>query len=106
MVAVIDPPIQHMTLSNIKWDTFERIVDDIDERHYRVAYLDGDLEITTISLEHENNGEWIGRLIFFVALEFHAPLFSGGSTTLKSAIRKAGLEPRVLVPQHHVGLVA
>ncbi len=47
----------------------------------------------TLSFGHEHAGTWIGRLIFFLALELNVPVCSGGSTTLKQALRRKGLEP-------------
>src|ERR1700730_1495104 len=93
MVAVSEKQPQHMVLSGITWNTFERILDEMGERHFRVTYDNGDLEFRTLSYEHENYGSWIARLIFFVALEFHVPIASGGSTTLKRSLRRKGLEP-------------
>ena len=93
MLAVIDHPPEHMVLRNISWDAFERILDDIGETHHRVTYQDGDLEFMTISFEHEHYGEWIARLISFLAFELKIRLCSGGSTTLKMALKKVGLEP-------------
>jgi Uma2 family endonuclease len=93
MVVRVKEQTQHMIFSNISWDTFERFLDDMGETHLRAAYLDGDLEFMTISLEHDSYGEWLGRLIFFVALEMKLPIRSGGSTTLKQALRKVALEP-------------
>lgn len=93
MVAILEPPQEHMVLRNISWDAFERILDDIGETHHRVTYQDGDLEFMTTSLEHDSFGRWIGRLIFFVALEMKLSIKTGGSTTLKKALMKVGLEP-------------
>src|SRR6478735_2741975 len=93
MVAVIETPQEHMVFHNISWDAFERILEDIGETHHRVTYQDGDLEFMTTSLEHDSFGRWIGRLIFFVALEMKLPIKTGGSTTLKKALMKVGLEP-------------
>jgi len=93
MVAIIESPPEHMVLRNISWEAFERILEDIGETHHRLTYQDGDLEFMTISLEHDSYGRWIGRLIFFVAFEMKLALRTGGSTTLKKALRKVGLEP-------------
>jgi Uma2 family endonuclease len=93
MAAVIDTPTEHMVLRNISWEAFERILDDIGETHHRVTYQDGDLEFMTISFEHEHYGEWLARLISFLAFELKIRLCSGGSTTLKMALEKVGLEP-------------
>lgn len=93
MVAVIERPLEHMVLPHITWETFERILEEVGETHYRVTYQDGKLEFMTISFEQDNIGRWIGRLIFFIALELKMPLCSGGSTTLKESLRTVGLEP-------------
>jgi Uma2 family endonuclease len=93
MVAVVENPPEHMVLRNISWEAFERILDDIGETHHRVTYLDGDLEFMTISFEYEHFGEWMSKLILFIAIELKLSLCSGGSTTLKKALAKVGLEP-------------
>jgi len=93
MEAILDRPLGHMVFSEVSWDSFETILDKIGERHYRMAYDDGDLEFMTTSYEHDHYGTWIGRLIFFVAMELGMPIASGGSTTLKKRLRKKGLEP-------------
>src|SRR5262245_16720610 len=93
MVVHVQEPLRHMVFRNIRWDTFERFLDDMGEAHLRAAYINGDVEFITISLEHDSYGRWIGRLIFFVALEMKIPIRSGGSTTLKELLREAALEP-------------
>ena len=92
MVAVRDKSQQHMVLSGISWRTFERILDDIGERHLRVAYDNGELEFMTLSFEHESYSRGIYRLIFLAALVLNIPIASGGSTTLKRSLRSKGLE--------------
>ena len=92
MTPVRNVTNQQMLLSGISWGTFERILDEIGERHLRVTYDNGELEFMTLSFEHENYSRWISRLIFFVALEWNVPLASGGSTTLKRSLRRKGLE--------------
>ena len=93
MITVGEPPLERLLLSNISWQTYEALLSEIGESHYRLTYDDGDLEIMTLSFGHENISRWIGRLIFFLALELNLPLCSGGSTTLKQGLRKKGLEP-------------
>ena len=93
MVVRQERQLQQFVLHNISWETYEKILDEIGETHNRVTYDNGDLEFMTLSLEHENYGEWLGRLIFFIALELKLPLFSGGSVTLKKSLRKVGIEP-------------
>lgn len=82
-----------MLLSNISWETYERLLQEMGETHYRVTFDEGELEVMTLSLGHENWGEWIGHLILIVAMELDVALLSGGSTTLKKSLRRKGLEP-------------
>jgi Uma2 family endonuclease len=93
MVATRDRPEQRVVLHNISWPAYEALLRDVGTSHIRLTYDQGDLEIMTLSFGHENAGEWLGRLIFFLALELQMALCSGGSTTLKAALRLKGLEP-------------
>lgn len=92
-VADVEEQRQHMVFSHVSWETFEKLLDEMGAVHRRAAYHNGDLEFMTVSLKHDRYGRWIGRLIFFVALEMKIPLCTGGSTTLKNALLEAGLEP-------------
>ena len=92
-IAEVEEQLQHMVLSHVSWGTFEKLLDEIGEVHRRAAYYHGDLELMTVSFEHDRYSRWIGLLIFFVALEMKIPLCSGGSTTLKNTLLEAGLEP-------------
>src|SRR5688500_20354007 len=92
MIAFHRPTEQHILLHNISWSGYETILREIGENRVRVTYDEGDLEIMTLSFGHENAGEWIGRLVFFLALELKIPLCSGGGMTLKKALRTKGLE--------------
>jgi Uma2 family endonuclease len=93
MIAVSEDVPQRVLLNNISWETYESLLREVGESHVRLTYDEGALEIMTRSFGHENAGEWIGRLIFFLALEMNVPLRSGGSTTLKKFLRRKGLEP-------------
>lgn len=92
MITTLERPEQRIVLHNIGWRTYETLLADAGESHVRFTFDDGDLEIMTLSYEHENAGEWIGRLIAFLALELDIEIASGGSTTLRSALRRKGLE--------------
>ena len=54
MVAVIEPPLEHIVLPHISWETFERILDEIGRDAYRVTYQGGSLELMTIDFEHDH----------------------------------------------------
>jgi Uma2 family endonuclease len=59
----------------------------------RMAYLEGALEITTPSKDHERIKSYIGRLVETYALERGIDLSPYGAWTLKSAPKASGLEP-------------
>ncbi len=93
MIAVPQRAEQLFVLHSVSWEGYETLLREVGDRHLRMTYDDGDLELMTLSFGHENAGEWIGRLIFFLAVQWSVPVCSGGSTTLKKAIRRKGLEP-------------
>ena len=93
MAATTEPPLEHIVIPHISWDTFERILDEIGKARFRIGYLDGNLEMMKVNFEHNHVSQMIGRLIFIAAFELNTPLCSGGSTTLKEPRRKVGIEP-------------
>ena len=93
MVATLSKLEQRIVLHNVSWQGYETLLREIGECQVRMTYDEGDLEIMTLSFGHENAGEWLGQLIFFLALELKIPICSGGSTTLKKSLRRKGLEP-------------
>jgi len=94
MIASIEPTTERVLLHNVSWQTYESLLADAyaDHSHVRFTYDDGDLEIMTLSFGHENAGRWILRLIALLTLELDIPMCGGGSTTLRSSLRKKGLE--------------
>lgn len=81
-------------LSNISWQTFERLLADLGEnRCARLAYNDGVLEIMTPLGSHENNNRFIESLIGAIADELNLNLKRFGSLTLKREKRQKGGEP-------------
>jgi Uma2 family endonuclease len=91
--AVRIPTSQYMLLDNIGWDTYEALLRAAGERHVRMTYDDGDLEVMTLSLGHERFGELLASFVLILAMELSLPFASGGSTTLRRRIKRKGLEP-------------
>jgi Uma2 family endonuclease len=87
------PTSQYMFLENISWDTYESLLRAAGERHVRMTYDDGDLEVMTLSLGHERFGELLASFVLILAMELSLPFASGGSTTLRRRIKRKGLEP-------------
>jgi Uma2 family endonuclease len=80
-------------LDNISWETYDRLLREVGQRHIRLTYDEGELEIMTLSFAHEQYGEFLASLLMLVALELSVPMRSGGSTTLRRKIKRKGLEP-------------
>jgi Uma2 family endonuclease len=89
--ALAEPRIP---LHGVSWDQYEAMVTAVGSRpRLRMTYLEGLLEIMTISAEHEMLKKMIARLIEPYALEKEIDLFSCGSATYRSAAAARGLEP-------------
>jgi Uma2 family endonuclease len=84
---------QRFLLHGINWRSYQLLGEALLNRHIRITYDRGDLEMMTVSREHERNKRFVGRLIeeFTVALDI--PIQSAGSTTWQREDLERGLEP-------------
>ncbi|MBD1808743.1 Uma2 family endonuclease [Microcoleus sp. FACHB-SPT15] len=88
------PPGQRVLLSNVSWQEFEAILEDLGEhRSSRVAYDNGTLEIMTPLPEHETNKVLIGDLVKILLEELDIEFWPLGSTTFKNEEMVKGIEP-------------
>ncbi|HEV8544615.1 MAG TPA: Uma2 family endonuclease [Verrucomicrobiae bacterium] len=66
----------------------------------RLYYLDGDLEITSTSDEHERIKTWVGGFLEDCFIEEEFDIVTRGQATMRAALKKAGAEPdESLVPR-------
>jgi Uma2 family endonuclease len=79
-------------LSNIDWATFEDLARS-DRAGARFAYDHGYLEIMPLSLRHERIKKRIAMMIEAAARKIETPIVGAGSTTLKIALKRRGVEP-------------
>lgn len=80
----------------IHWLTYAdymQIAQALTELHHRLTYYDGDLEIRSVSAEHERANASLRRLIYGLALELDLDLDCRGSATLCHSDANAGLDP-------------
>jgi len=84
---------EYVLLEGVRYSTYEALLEDMGNRHIRLTYDDGSLEIMTVSPRHEWAKKLIGRMIEAMTEELNIPLRSGGSTTFKKELNKKGLEP-------------
>jgi Uma2 family endonuclease len=86
--------VQRFLIDGVSWQTYERLLRAFDEeRHFRITYDQGDLEIMTLSPQHERYKHLIGQLIVILVLELGMPIAGFGSWTMKRQKKKRGLEP-------------
>jgi Uma2 family endonuclease len=87
-------PGRRLRLSGIDWETYSRLLHAFAVRPgIRLTYDRGELEIMVPALEHEEDGRFLGLLVFVLTVELEMPLKQGGSTTLRRRLRRRGIEP-------------
>nr|WP_238718093.1 Uma2 family endonuclease [Petrachloros mirabilis] len=91
----LDPLIEErIFLPHVSWQQYETLIAMFGDRpRLRLTYLEGNLEIMTISPEHEMLKKMIARLLETYALERDIDLFSCGSATFRQEAAARGLEP-------------
>jgi Uma2 family endonuclease len=88
------PPGQRILLHEVSWQEFEMILDELGEhRAARVAYDNGNLEITTPLPEHEDDKEITSDLVKALLEELEIEFRCLGSTTFKNESMSQGIEP-------------
>src|SRR5205809_7205282 len=87
-------PGQYLRLSHGDSRTYSRLLRAFAERPgIRLTYDHGELEIMSPLLEHDDDGRFLGDLVFVLTEELGLPLKRGGSTTLRRRARRRGVEP-------------
>ncbi len=69
-VTLLTLPTEIIHLSGISWQTYETLRSELSDRHFRLTYNRGTLEIMAPSPEHELSKEVLGRFLT-------APFFGG-----------------------------
>jgi Uma2 family endonuclease len=93
MVTAIPEPVQRLVLYSIPWGKYDALLHALDDRHLRITFDRGTLEIMTISYPHEFYKKLFARLIELLAVELNIPLQPGGSLTFRREMMEKGLEP-------------
>lgn len=89
-----EDPEELRIVTGVAWEQYEALLNDLgDSLAYRVAYLDGVLEIVSPSRRHERGKTQIGTFLEIYFTETDTEYFPMGSTTLRKPEKKAGGEP-------------
>lgn len=87
-------PGSTVTISAVKWSEFELILQELGEdRSSRVAYSQNTLEIMVPLPDHERSKVLISDIVKILLRSQNRDWESLGSTTFRSQIKVAGLEP-------------
>jgi Uma2 family endonuclease len=92
--ALKSPPEGRVTLRNVGWETYEKLVEEDPGRSAPRFYYDrGVLEIVSPSFEHEQIARVIASLIEELAVELEIDFVGAGSTTFRRDDLSRGFEP-------------
>ena len=91
--ALKSPPGGRVTLRNVGWETYERLVEEDPGRSApRLFYDRGELEILSPSFEHEQIAEIVALLVDRLAVELDVDVVSARSTTFRREDAVRGFE--------------
>jgi Uma2 family endonuclease len=90
--TLLAPPTEIIHLSEISWETYETLLEELSDRRLRLTYNRGTLEIMAPSPEHELSKEVLGRFVETLAEELAVQIYPLGSTTFKRP-ELSGAEP-------------
>jgi Uma2 family endonuclease len=77
----------------VSWEGYSRLLRIFRDRHLRLTYDCGRLEIMTLTHEHETSAYFLGRLAVTLTEELNLPVHGGRSTTFRKRKKQKGLEP-------------
>ncbi|NEO28847.1 MAG: Uma2 family endonuclease, partial [Kamptonema sp. SIO4C4] len=88
---------QQYTITDVSWPLYEVLLTDLgdDFPGLRVHYLEGRLQFTMPSRQHEIIKDNIGRLLGVYFEEARIRFYGLGSTTFKSEAKRRGAEPDI-----------
>jgi Uma2 family endonuclease len=94
MPGVLSPPEHRVVLHHVSWETYGRILaEHSDCSSPRFTFDHGELEIVTLSAEHERYSLRIADLVGILADEMDMEVEGLGSTTFKRQEFERGFEP-------------
>ena len=83
---------QRFVIPGVGWEGYEALLKMVGDGHIRFTCDGKDVELMSPSIDHEEFGNLIGRMIETVTEELHIPCRGLGSTTWRKRIKEKGLE--------------
>lgn len=94
-----------LILDGVSWQSYQQILHAFDDRHLRITFDRGALEIMTLSPEHERLKHLLSYLIGVLVEELNWDMAGFGSMTFKRSCHQRGLEPDECYWIQHESLV-
>jgi Uma2 family endonuclease len=82
-----------VVLDGVRWQTYQALLDDLGDRHIRLTYDRGTLEIMAPQFRHERYAGVLGQLVKVLAATAKVRIVSAWSTTFQRKDLERGLEP-------------
>lgn len=79
-------------LTDISWDFYLRFCEELEERHVRLTYDRGSLEIMVTGSPHEFYKKMLAKLLEQLLFELNVPVRSGGEMTFQREDLQKGFE--------------
>jgi Uma2 family endonuclease len=88
------PTENRVILSNVSWETYERLLKDLENQSSpRLAYDQGVLEIMSPHFQHDRAKEILAAIVTMTLEELNVDFEPAGSTTFKREVLHRGFEP-------------
>jgi len=82
-----------VVLDNVDWKTYGRMLRTFAERSdVRLTYDRGRLELMAPLLAHDEDGRFLGDMVYVMTDELGLTLKRGGSVTMRRSLRRRGIE--------------
>src|SRR5262245_4764115 len=92
MTPVASPVEERQRFSQVPWKEYVAYCDSLGERHIRVTYDRGEMEVMTTSSRHENRKTLLRRLVEALTEEMSIDIAGYGSMTHRREDLERGLE--------------
>jgi Uma2 family endonuclease len=86
------PPQGHFVIQSVDWGDYDKMLQIIGDRHIRVTYDEGTMEVSMPSQRHEQAAQLLGHFIPTLAEELEVPYEPLGMTTWRRPDLEKGLE--------------
>jgi Uma2 family endonuclease len=94
ILANAEDPEERIVISGVSWQQYEDLLAFYgDDAPYRIAYLEGVLELMAPNRRHEVDKKDIGRLLEAYFEEMEIDFWGLGSTTFRKEEKSVGKEP-------------